>query len=146
MQRFGVMMLCVFILPDPADPRVKTCSRDGCGNRIVSDYPPERCYAECKSPSVAPPLVKRALNFVRAAFGQAPLAIEAIIEGDSSIAFRSREEIERIAAICKACPLFDGQVCTHRNCGCTISADRNEFWSKLAWRSQRCPDDPPRWT
>ena len=131
---------------DESNQRIKRCRRDGCNRVVVTDYPPDRCYGECSSPHVAPPMVKRALNFVRAAFGQAPLLIEAALTGNSDVAFRSREEVERIAEICKTCPLFDGERCTHKNCGCDISPDRNAFWSKLAWKSETCPYDPPRWT
>lgn len=33
---------------DATDPRIKTCSRPGCNNRVVTDYPPEKCYAHCR--------------------------------------------------------------------------------------------------
>jgi len=92
-----------------------------------------------------PGLWRKAANFTAAALKQAPLFAEALWTGDEAAAFRSAEEIERIAAICAACPLFNGEVCTHKHCGCAISADRSAWLSKLAWRSQRCPDDPPRW-
>lgn len=41
------MIYCIFIA-DAADPRIKTCSRAGCTNRIVSDHPPEKCHALCE--------------------------------------------------------------------------------------------------
>ncbi|HUY91689.1 MAG TPA: hypothetical protein VMV10_23305 [Pirellulales bacterium] len=94
---------------------------------------------------IAPALWRKAINFTAAVFAQAPLAVEALLTGDETRAVRSREEIERIAAICKACPLFDGERCTHKHCGCPVNADRNAFLSKLAWKSQRCSDNPPRW-
>lgn len=134
---------CNFV-PDSDDPRIKRCSRQGCTNRLITDDPPERCHAVCESPVVAPPLLKRALNFVHAAFGQAPLVGAAIIHWDSSEAFREQDEIERIAEICKSCRLFDGERCTHAECGCPVNADRAKFLSKLAWRSQHCPDG--RWS
>lgn len=87
-----------------------------------------------------PPLWKRAANFASAVFHQAPLMADAVLSGDESKAFRSKEEIESIAAICGSCPLFNGEICTHPSCGCPVSADRAEFWSKLAWKSQKCPD------
>lgn len=100
--------------------------------------------------SAGPPIshgaLRSALNFAKAVFNQAPLVAEAILTGDESAAFRSREEIEAIAAICKGCSLFNGHVCTHQNCGCAIDEERSAWWSKIAWKSQRCPDDPPRWT
>lgn len=85
------------------------------------------------------------MNFAKAVFSQATLGVEAFLSDEELKITRSAEEIEAIAAICKACPLFNGKVCTHSNCGCPIDADRNIWWNKLAWKSQRCPDDPPRW-
>lgn len=116
----------------------KKCRR--CTNRVFTDDPPERCYGECLNPPDGPPLVERARNFAKAVFRQLPITAVAIIKRDESIAFRSREEIQSLAAICKQCPLFNGQVCTHQNCGCVIDEERSEYWSKLAYRSTSCPD------
>ena len=41
-------------------------------------------------------------------------------------------------AICKRCPLFDGSICRHADCGCRISQQR-KFLNKLAWADQSCP-------
>ena len=101
--------------------------------------------AAAATPPPEPGLWRKAVNFAAAALKQAPLFVEAAVTRDESKAFRSAGEIERIAEICKACPLFNGEVCTHKNCGCTISADRSAWLSKLAWRSTKCPDDPPKW-
>lgn len=145
MQRNGDLLMTVNCAweVDPNDARVKTCKREGCTNRIVSDHAPERCYAACESPTIAPPMVKRALNFVRAALGQAPLVGAALVHWDSSEAFREPDEVQAIAAICRACPLLVDGVCTHHECGCPVNSDRNKFMSKLAWKSERCPDG--RW-
>jgi hypothetical protein len=138
---------CLFVA-DPLDPRRKRCSRVGCGRELLTDSPPDKCFAKCRSADAAngPPAISRAINFVKAAFHQLPLTVDALLTADESKAFRSREEIEAIAAICKACPLLIDGVCSHKNCGCNIDVDRNQWWSKLAWRSAQCPDDPPRWT
>lgn len=37
-------------LVDPENTRVKLCIRPGCNNRLVTDDPPERCFARCASP------------------------------------------------------------------------------------------------
>lgn len=123
----------------------KRCSRAGCPNRMLTDHPPERCYGECLSPDcpAGPPLWRRAINFAGAVFHQAPLTAEAILTGDESKAYRSQEEIEAIASICKSCPLFNGEICTHPSCGCGINPNGDAFFSKLAWKSQNCPDK--RW-
>jgi hypothetical protein len=52
----------------------------------------------------------------------------------------TRDELENRLAICEQCPLLVNQVCTHKDCGCGIRGDRGTFWSKLAWRSETCPD------
>lgn len=92
-----------------------------------------------------PPNWQKAINFTKAIFNQAPLVGIALLTLDESKAFRNEAEIAAIANICKACPLFNGQVCTHQNCGCAIDEERSAWWSKIAWRSQQCPDNPPRW-
>lgn len=42
------MANCLWII-DAADPRVKTCSRPGCTNRVATNDPPERCFARCQA-------------------------------------------------------------------------------------------------
>ena len=41
--------------------------------------------------------------------------------------------------ICKACDLFNGNVCTHAKCGCGIKS-RAGFIDKLGWESESCPE------
>ena len=94
----------------------------------------------------APQNWRKALNFAKAVFNQLPLTAEACMAWDRTKAFRSQPEIEAIASICKACPLFNGEICTHRDCGCAIDEGRAAWWSKIAWKSQKCPDEPPQWT
>lgn len=94
-------------------------------------------------PPGPPPLVHRAMNFAKAIFSQVALSAEALLGDEEIKLVRSKEEIEAISAICKACPLFNGKVCTHDSCGCPIDADRAVWWNKLAWKSQKCPDG--RW-
>src|SRR4029434_4501387 len=50
----------------------------------------------------------------------------------------TQDETDRRLAICKACPLFNGRLCTHESCRCNINSDL-EFLHKLAWAAQRCP-------
>ena len=50
----------------------------------------------------------------------------------------SPAEIERRWAICQACELFDGSICTHKSCGCNVSNEQ-KFLNKLAWAEQKCP-------
>lgn len=96
-------------------------------------------------PPTPPAIYQKAINFAKAVFNQIPLATAAILTGDESKAFRSQAEIEAIAKTCQSCPLFNGQVCTHKDCGCPIDQDRNRWWSKVAFKSAFCPDNPPRW-
>ncbi len=133
------------------------CAREGC-ERIVRHVTQLPIFAPCRAPGYMstadltieaahqpPPIWAKAINFAKAVFHQLPLVAEAILTGDESKAFRSREEIEAIAATCKACPLFDGQVCTHPDCGCPIDEERTRWLSKLAYRASTCPDNQPRW-
>lgn len=123
-----------------------TCTLCGLTRGLAFGRKPRGNCPKAESQPIPPALWRKAFNFASAIIGQAPLVAEAILTGDEEKAFRSRQEIERIAAICKACPLFDGERCTHKNCGCPVSADRNAWISKIAWRSQSCPDNPPRWS
>lgn len=57
----------------------------------------------------------------------------------------TEEEIQERLEICRDCPLFKKYsdepirgVCTHKSCGCNIK-DTQEYWNKLAWKSQECP-------
>lgn len=118
-----------------------TCTLCGLTRGLAfGKHKPRGACPKADSVHVSPALWQKAINFAGAILAQAPLAAEALLTGDESRAFRSQEEIETIAAICKSCPLFNGEVCTHKSCGCTISADRNAFWSKLAYKSQSCPE------
>lgn len=100
---------------------------------------------ECLTALDGPSLLRRANNFAAAVFKQAPLVAAAALTGDEAKAFRSQAEIEAISNTCKACPLFNGDICTHKDCGCPIDTKRDAWWSKIAWKSQHCPDEPPRW-
>ncbi|HEX4000635.1 MAG TPA: hypothetical protein VHX65_18955 [Pirellulales bacterium] len=50
----------------------------------------------------------------------------------------TQQQIDARLAICKACPLFDGAICRHADCGCRIRQQRS-FFNKLAWADQSCP-------
>lgn len=133
---------CIFIPTEK--PHHYRCMREGCSNKIATKEPPEKCFARCRAIH-GPTLIERAINFASAAFAQAPLMAASILTDDEKKAFRTREEIEAIAGICRSCPLFDGEICTHKDCGCYIDDGRNRWWSKIAWKSAHCPDNPPRW-
>lgn len=57
---------------------------------------------------------------------------------------RTKEEIEQILdKHCSKCTIqqggfFDNGVCTHADCGCSVSREE-VFFNKLAWRSEKCP-------
>ncbi len=50
----------------------------------------------------------------------------------------TQEEIDWRLAICKECPLFVANTCSHENCGCAIK-DTQTFFNKLYWADQECP-------
>jgi len=51
---------------------------------------------------------------------------------------RSDSDVINLRAICNLCDLFDGDVCTHRKCGCSV-AQGNWFGDKLVWETESCP-------
>jgi len=55
---------------------------------------------------------------------------------------RSQERINEIFKTCQRCPHFTGSACSL--CGCRITMKGN-FMNKLAWATESCPDNPPRW-
>jgi hypothetical protein len=52
------------------------------------------------------------------------------------------KQMEERFAICSTCEHFQKKRCQLCGCGCT---DRKSFFNKLAFPTERCPDDPPRW-
>jgi hypothetical protein len=113
---------CVFISTDQSDQYRCTV----CGREVVSRHGPAGIHARCKS--WPPSLTKRAINFTSA-------LVSHVARGMPSA---SQEEIDRRLAICQVCPLFDGAICRHADCGCRISQSQ-KFFNKLAWADQDCP-------
>jgi hypothetical protein len=56
---------------------------------------------------------------------------------------RSPERIAELFAICESCPMFNGNGC--RLCGCRLKS-KGAFLNKLAWSTESCPAEPPKWT
>ena len=132
------MMPCLYLKDGDEFYRCRHCGH-------VTQTP---IFRECTcppEPRQAPAPLVRAINFAKAVFSQVALSAESLFSDEEIKLTRSPEEIKEIAAICKACPLFDGKVCTHGDCGCPIDEDRAVWWSKIAWKSQHCPDNPPKW-
>lgn len=51
----------------------------------------------------------------------------------------SDEEIQRRWDICNDnCQYFNGRICTHKSCGCSIAVE-HKYFHKLGWASQKCP-------
>lgn len=76
----------------------------------------------------APKLLKRVANFTLA-------GIKHIVSGFPTC---SQEQIDSRFALCSACNWFNGEICTHKNCGCEITNEQ-KYLSKLAWKSESCP-------
>jgi hypothetical protein len=53
-----------------------------------------------------------------------------------------REELNKRLDICIKCDQFDGNRCNL--CGCCTNEFRS-FFNKLAYPTERCPADPPKW-
>jgi hypothetical protein len=54
----------------------------------------------------------------------------------------SEDQIKERYAICVTCEHFNGKKCTLCGCNCT---KKSGFFNKIAFPTERCPDDPPRW-
>jgi hypothetical protein len=117
-------MHCEFELVDSDKPENHRCRR--CGRVVASPGPSHRIHARC---SASPPgLGRRLFNFGKAAIAHAA----------SGLPTCTQEQIDARLAICRACPLFDGSICRHADCGCRIGQQR-KFLNKLAWADQSCP-------
>ncbi len=114
------------------DP-IWTCH--GCGKSLkipgldVSRLPLRcRCGSHQVSDDRGPGFFRRGLNFARAATMHA-------LRGAPHA---SQETIDARLAICQACDFYNGQTCTHKDCGCNAGRTRR-FLNKLAWADQQCP-------
>jgi hypothetical protein len=98
-------MHCAFINTERLDHRgrhVHKCAN--CGREVGSKYAdPGMLTAICSEDPGKPGLIRRAMNFTRAAVGHAR-------SGFRRVSDEAREERR---AICSKCPLFDGSICTH---------------------------------
>lgn len=56
--------------------------------------------------------------------------------------YLSKEEIMERMRICKECEHFTGTRCTI--CGCCVK-HQPEFFNKLCYPLEHCPNDPPKW-
>ena len=53
---------------------------------------------------------------------------------------RTDEQVQELRQICQGCPMFNGQICTHENCGCNVTSSGSILGDKLRWLSESCPD------
>lgn len=60
---------------------------------------------------------------------------------------RSQPEIDRIFAVCQACPQFinDGSRPRCRLCGCSLNQGPNGLTNKIAMATETCPIKPSKW-
>lgn len=79
-------------------------------------------------PAAAPSLLVRAWTFAKAFKRHAA----------DGFRRRTRAEIDTLAAICESCEHFDGRAC--KLCGCHCSNRESDFFNKLAWESEQCPE------
>lgn len=76
-----------------------------------------------------PSFVRRVRNFARA-------TSRYVVAGRPQ---RSEIEINEILEThCKTCEYYDGQICTHKDCGCPV-ARAGRWRNKLAWATESCP-------
>jgi len=64
--------------------------------------------------------------------------------------YRSVRQIKKIHNICEKCPHFKrgcGRLKGYDACGlcgCNLHPTK-KIANKIAWRTEKCPDEPPRW-
>ena len=87
----------------------------------------ENAYRRCKP---SPSLLTKIGNFI-------PALTTHIWNGMPTC---TQEEISHRLTICKTCPLFVANTCSHDSCGCAIK-DTQTFMNKLYWADQKCPLD-----
>ena len=51
-------------------------------------------------------------------------------------------KIEKRLEICKSCINFTGEYC--KLCRCCVN-EHKTFFNKIAYPTERCPDNPPKW-
>lgn len=100
---------------------------EGCGVTTAPILPTSKVVCRCEKKP--PGMLQRAMNFAQAA------AVHVVTGLDTVSAEQRAERL----AICKACPLYNGNICTHSKCGCGIS-EQATFIDKLNWASSTCPD------
>ena len=131
--RFPLRCRCKTLLSETGtiikdDMTETTCPE--CGYRQKAKSFPHKCEL-CESTfkeNEKPGLGRRLLNFSTA-------WISHITKGSPTC---TQEEIDERYAICKVCDLFNGRMCTHKRCGCTVQ-EQKAFLNKIAWKDQTCP-------
>lgn len=108
-------------------PNVYRC--EICGAMTApTESPPERIYFECRSNRKGPSWLQRIKNFA--------VALASHIAVGSPRA--SQADINARLEVCAECPLFNGSICTHANCGCNVTGE-DVFMNKLSWADSTCP-------
>ena len=75
-----------------------------------------------------PPTIQMAKNFVKA-------AAKHIADGMEKVTI---EQFKARIDVCNKCEYRLKNRCTHPKCGCFLDI-------KAWWKSEDCPDEPPRW-
>ena len=97
----------------------------GCGYVTYEDGS-FRVAAE--KPDAPPRILARGWNYARA-------WIRWVADGRP---VRSGESVEALRSICRECRFFDGNICTHKKCGCNVA--QGHWWGdKLRWATEHCP-------
>jgi hypothetical protein len=125
-------MNCAFEQTDKLDARGRVVHRcANCRREVGSKYSdPSMVRANCTAGPEKPGIVRRAINFTRA-------AIEHVRGGRQLVS----DEIRAARfAECQACPLFVEGICSHPDCGCPMKQQRS-FIDALGWASKKCPLD-----
>ena len=118
----------VLSLPPTSDAQTLLAQQPPCPAQ-PSPPPEQQVAASNGTPDQPPDLLQRAWRYSKALAGW-------IAEGRPT---RSPEEIERLLAICRACPHYDAKAEICRACGCRVTTAKEAWRNKLAMATEACP-------
>lgn len=121
-------------LHDICQDKVLTPDKCAAYRSLWAEQVDDRAHIEPIPQPTGPNFAKRLFNFAKSATAH-------LLNGSPQC---TEEQIAERFAICEQCPLFNGKVCTHSDCGCNVGHER-KYLNLLAWADKSCPDTPPRW-
>lgn len=121
----------------PADPAAPTV-----GNGVVLEIANgQAVYRRVGTADVVPAEVPTNPSLLRKAGNLVRDSLTHLLDAGRKV---PPEVYDARLAVCRECPLYRDNHCTHRNCGCQLASE-SRMTGALWWASKQCPDSPPRW-